>query len=192
MNRSSGRSPSKKGGDTRPPASGIEAVTIDGWTLLAHPCFLDQVERLLGAVEDAARRDPDRYEHSADFKVLAAIGSLAFDVIPQDPARREYRHGGTLDGGYRHWFRARFGNGRFRLFFRYRADARIIVYAWVNDAETLRTYGSDTDAYAVFARMLGTDHRPDDWDALVAQANEEKTRARTARAGERISKIREW
>lgn len=51
------------------------------------------------------------------------------------------------------------GNGRFRLFFRYHGKARLIVYAWVNDSETLHTYGSRTDAYAVFRRMLDSGTR---------------------------------
>lgn len=185
-----GRSPSRTRGHARISSVADEGATFHGWTLLAHPCFRDQVERLLATVEAAAEQSPDRFERSADYKVLAAIGALAFDIITQDPSRREYRHGGALDGGYRHWFRAKFGNGRFRLFFRYRADARIIVYACVNDEETLRAYGSGTDAYAVFARMLGVDRPPDGWEELVAESSSQTARARVARAATRISGIR--
>ena len=48
------------------------------------------------------------------------------DVIPQDPARAEYRQGNTLGARYRHWRRARIGR-RFRLFFRYDARAKVIL-----------------------------------------------------------------
>ena len=34
----------------------------------------------------------------------------------------------------RHWLRAKFGGGRFRLFFGYSSSAKIIIYAWVNTA----------------------------------------------------------
>jgi len=76
--------------------------------------------------------------------------------------------GGTLGDANRHWFREKFGNGRFRLFFRFDSKAKIIVYAWVNDANTLREYGAKSDAYAVFSRMLTDGNPPDGWDALVA------------------------
>ncbi len=60
----------------------------------------------------------------------------------------------------------------------------MIVYAWVNDEDTLRTYGSRTDAYAVFARVLETGNPPDDWDALLAMT----TRDDTAKRGTRVAK----
>jgi len=36
--------------------------------------------------------------------------------------------------------------GRFRLFFRYDGRARLIVFAWVNDEQTLRKCGAKSDA----------------------------------------------
>ena len=89
------------------------------------------------------------------------------EVIPVDPTRPEFRQGGTLGSSRKHWFRAKFGGGRFRLFFRYSSSAKIIIFAWVNDRDTLRTYGSKTDAYAVFKGMLDHGNPPEDWDALL-------------------------
>ena len=45
--------------------------------------------------------------------------------------------------------------------------AKIIIFAWVNDRDSLRTYGSKSDAYAVFKAMLDKGNPPDDWEALV-------------------------
>ena len=91
--------------------------------------------------------------------------------------------GATLGDAYRHWFRARFFQ-QYRLFFRYHAASRIIVYAWVNDEGTRRAYESPDDAYRVFRRMLGTGRPPDGWDALLAEARAESTRLqRLARGG---------
>ena len=112
-------------------------IVADGWQLFAHPLFLDQVERLAAAVERTRKKDPDGYRGTANAKLLAAMRELMFTTIPQDPTRPEYRQGGTLGAGRRHWFRAKFGGQRFRLFFRYSREARIIIYAWVNDRETL-------------------------------------------------------
>lgn len=36
---------------------------------------------------------------------------------------------------------------RFRLFFRYDSRAKIIVFAWVNDEQTLRSAGSKSDPF---------------------------------------------
>jgi toxin YhaV len=141
---------------------------VNGWTLYAHPLFLGQLERLTEAVAKQAKKDPKGYAASADAKLLAALRKLAFEVVPVDPARPEFRQGGTLGPDRKHWFRAKFGGGRFRLFFRYSTSARIIIYAWVNDRDTLRTYGSKSDAYAVFARMLDSGNPPENWEALIA------------------------
>jgi toxin YhaV len=147
-------------------------ITVNGWTLYAHPLFLDQIEKLTVAVERAREKDPDTYASSANGKLLAAMRKLMFEVIPVDPTRPEFRQGSTLGPSRKHWFRAKFGGGRFRLFFRYSSSAKIIIYAWVNDANTLRTYGSKSDAYAVFKSMLDKGNPPEDWDALMAQSDE--------------------
>ena len=140
---------------------------VNGWTLYAHPLFLDQLERLTVAVEKSRRKDPKNYQASANAKLLAQLNRLAFETVPVDPARPEFRQGATLGNARKHWFRVKFGGGRFRLFYRYSTSARIIIFAWVNDRDTLRTYGSKSDAYAVFKAMLDKGNPPDDWDALV-------------------------
>lgn len=145
-------------------------ITVNGWTLYAHLLFLTQLESLTNMVERAAKKDPSTYASTANAKLLAAMRKLMFEVIPVDPTRPEFRQGGTLGPSRKHWFRAKFGGGRFRLFFRYSSVAKIIVFAWVNDRDTLRTYGSKTDAYAVFKAMLDKGNPPDDWPALIAQS----------------------
>ena len=145
-------------------------MTRHGWYLLAHPLFLDQLERLLAAVERAKRADPEGWQGKADARLLAALRALLLDRIPRDPLAAEFRQGNTLGPAHRHWFRAKFGGNRFRLFFRADSRAKVIVYAWVNDRDTLRKAGAGTDPYAVFARMLGHGNPPDDWPALLAAA----------------------
>lgn len=145
---------------------------VNGWTLYAHPLFLGQLERLTEAVEKKAKKDPCGYSASADAKLLAALRKLVFETVPVDPARPEFRQGATLGSNRKHWFRAKFGGGRFRLFFRFSTSAKIIIYAWVNDQDTRRTYGAKTDAYAVFANMLDKGNPPEDWAVLVAASTE--------------------
>lgn len=144
-------------------------LSVNGWTLFAHPLFLDQVEELVQQVERLKEKDPAGFASKSATKRLAAITKLAFEIIPQDPARPEYRQGSTLGADHSHWFRACFFQ-QYRLFFRYHAASKIIVYAWVNDDGTRRAYDSPTDAYRVFRRMLDSGHPPDDWDRLLAAA----------------------
>ena len=128
-------------------------LAIHGWTVFAHPLFMAQVEALVEQVEALKTKDPIGYVKKNATKRLAAIAHLAFDVIPQDPTRSEYRQGGTLGDDRKHWFRAKFFQ-QYRLFFRYHAAAKMIVYVWVNDDDTKRAYESSDDAYRVFRKML--------------------------------------
>ncbi len=147
-------------------------LVVDGWSLYAHPLFLDQLEEMIAAVEAARRKDPDGYRTTRAAKLLAATLKIAFEVIPADPTRPEYRQGATLGAAHKHWFRAKFLQ-QYRLFFRYQQtkDRKIIVLAWVNDEGSLRAYGSRTDAYATFRKMLSRGQPPDDWTELLASAS---------------------
>ncbi len=146
-------------------------LVVDGWTIFAHPLLLDQLERLTAAVESVRSKDPDGYDRHANAKLLAVLRTLIFETVPADPTRPEYRQGSTLGEGRKHWFRVKFGQGRFRLFFRYDSRSKVLVFAWVNDASTLRTYGAKTDAYHVFRGMLDKGNPPDDWAALLKTAS---------------------
>jgi len=145
------------------------ALVIHGWTVFAHPLFMAQVESLVEQVEALKKKDSTGYVKKNATKRLAAIARLAFDVIPQDPVRAEYRQGGTLGDDRKHWFRAKFFQ-QYRLFFRYHAAAKMIVYAWVNDDNTKRAYESNDDAYSVFRKMLESGHPPGNWNQLLRQA----------------------
>ena len=155
-----------------------------------HPRFVDQIERLMDAVEAERQRQAKPGLASASTKLLAAIIRLSMDEIPRDPGRKEYRQGSTLGEHRKHWFRAKFGGGRFRLFYRFRTDLRIILYVWVNDEQTLRTYGSRTDAYAVFSRMLDSGNPPDDWETLLAAARSGQTTTRVEALAKRMGSER--
>jgi toxin YhaV len=146
-------------------------LIINGWTVLAHPLFLDQWEKLIEAVDALKAKKPGDYQKSADAKLLAALVQLVHKTVPSDPTAATYRQGSTLGDNRKHWFRAKFGNGRFRLFFRYSSASKVIIFAWVNDETTLRTYGAKTDAYKVFKGMLDDGNPPDDWADLYKAAS---------------------
>lgn len=155
----------------------VSPLVVSGWTIFSHPLFLDQVEQQILKVAALKQKDPMGYVKKNATKRLAAIARLAFEVIPDDPERIEYRLGNSLGEEHKHWFRAKFFQ-QYRLFFRYHAMSRVIVYAWVNDEDTKRAYESKDDAYQVFQKMLRTGHPPDDWDDLLAEAHAESDRLR--------------
>jgi toxin YhaV len=164
-------------------------IIIKGWNAGAHPLFVDQLIKLVEAVEQEKAKNPVAYRDGPNAKLLAAILKLILDVIPNDPNAPAFRQGDTLGANRKHWFRAKFGAGRFRLFFRFSSSAKTILIAWVNDEKTLRTYGSKTDAYWVFKKMLDAGNPPDNWDALAAAANEPEAATRLTAAIKRGKEI---
>ena len=96
---------------------------INGWIILAHPLFLDQIESLTKEVEQLKSKDLLNYRLKAPTKKLAAIFHLAFKQIPNDPSLPEYRQGSTLGDNNKHWFRAKFFQ-QYRLFFRFHLEKK--------------------------------------------------------------------
>ena len=160
------------------------AVEVNGWSIYAHPLFLDQLDDLVGQVEQAKKKDPAGYKRERAAKLLAAMLKVAFEDIPGDPSRDVYRQGDTLGDDRKHWFPAKFLQ-QFRLFFRYRQSrtSKIIVLAWVNDDRSLCAYGSATDAYPMFRKMLARGNPPADWNALLENAKADI-------AGQRVKRVR--
>jgi toxin YhaV len=159
-----------------------------GWTILAHPQFLSQIEKLVAGAEGEVAGLPAG--PGPNTKLLAHLLDLVLEKIPRDPGNPAFRHGGTLRGDRKNWFRAKTGNGRYRLFYRFQSSTRLIVCAWVNDETSLRAYGSKTDAYAVFAKMLDAGDPPNDWDALLAAASHGPTKQRFSTIAKRITRPR--
>ncbi|HET6228839.1 MAG TPA: type II toxin-antitoxin system YhaV family toxin [Longimicrobiaceae bacterium] len=164
--RSKEISSSDRPGEPRSGDAAQELLERNGWRIGIHAQLLLQIEKLGDAAERESREDGPRPAS----QILASITKLMLDDVPQDPTRAIYRQGNTLGITHKHWFRAKFGNGRYRLFFRFRTSARIIVFAWVNDERSLRTYGSRTDAYATFQRMLDSGSPPDQWETLLEES----------------------
>lgn len=138
-----------------------------GWSLLFHEGLIQQLQKLHAAAVRAQAQDPAGFESNANVKLVNALSKLMLDTVPGDPNREEYRQGNTMGAAFRHWRRAKIGR-RFRLFFRFDSKAKIIIFAWVNDENTLRSSGSKRDPYAVFRKMLERGNPPDDWAALAS------------------------
>ena len=142
---------------------------MHGWRLMAWPEFARQLDELAHSARRVALADPAGYRHHPHVKLFAGVSKLVRDVIPADPARPEFILGNTLGPRNRHWRRAKF-SGRFRLFFRFHSGTRTIVYAWMNDENSLRKSGAKTDPYHIFQKMLESGRPPSDWSQLVDES----------------------
>lgn len=152
-----------------------EPLVIHGWSVLAHPQFLAQGDALARQVKVLKQMGPVGYVQKKASKRLTAITRLAFDVVPQDPARPAHGQGGTLGGDHNYWFRARLWQ-QSRLCFRYHALRKVIVYAWVDNEDTKRSCWSSDEAYLGFRKIPESGHPPDDWDRLLSDAQKESRR----------------
>lgn len=134
--------------------------------LLFDPHFEAQYQKLTEKVERASHRLGADVIHSNHFKRLAALRKLVFEVIPMDPADRDFSIGNTLPPPFKTWRRAKFLE-QYRLFFRFDSRSKAIIYSWFNDEENLRAYGKKSDAYKAFEKMLVRGKPPTDWAELV-------------------------
>jgi toxin YhaV len=144
------------------------ALERHGWRLLFHPAFQIPFDPLVADVAALKRAHAGAYSWHPKAKLLRRILDLILEEIPSDSASPKYRQGRMLGGTHRHWRRAKF-HGRFRLFFRYSSREKIIIYAWINDENTLRKAGSRSDPYEVFKQRLKRGDPPDGWDDLMSE-----------------------
>lgn len=158
--------------DARGPGAPQQTVAPpvrNGWQLYQWREFGRIFAALVAEVERLEREDPAGFRAHPSAKRLGAIFRLVTEIIPRDPNAPEFRQGSTLGSANRHWFCAGFYE-RYRLFFRFRSDARVIVYAWVNDEDTRRARGSRRDPYLLFEKMLRAGAPPSDWDELLQES----------------------
>ena len=142
------------------------AARRNGWYLVCHPAFRDPLLELQARVARLEQEGLD-WENSPWTKLLRRIVTIILEEIPADPGSPKYEQGNTLGADARGWRRAKFLRNRMRLFFRFDTKSRVIVYAWVNDEETLRKAGASTDPYAVFRAMLVKGDPPSGWENLL-------------------------
>jgi toxin YhaV len=148
-----------------------------GWKLYRAGTFDKALGDLEAEVARLAEHKPETLAAHPKAKLLARIYQLVFDEIPRDPNANAFALGNTLGPAHRHWRRAKFLQ-RFRLFFRFDSASRIIIYAWVNDENTLRKAGSRSDPYAVFKKRLDDGDPPDSWDSLLRDASRPTPRSK--------------
>jgi toxin YhaV len=164
-------------------------MVVNGWTLFAHPLFTQQIERLHSRVSALAAKEPSTYEQQPAAKLLATIRKYILEIIPRDPNAAGFRQGNTLGRDNRHWFRAKF-HERYRLFYRFSSRHKVIIYAWVNDENSLRKVGAKTDPYTIFREMLTAGNLPNDMHQLMSTSKQIPEGDKTAAPSQRNRKTR--
>ncbi|MEY3942052.1 MAG: hypothetical protein RIR07_938 [Bacteroidota bacterium] len=136
------------------------SLAVNGWRILLHPLVLQRMDEW----SQQAQRGDVRAQ-----KLLAGLRKLMLEVVPSDPWHPQFFLGHSMGAEFAHWRRAKMYQ-RYRLFFRFSSEFKTIVFVWINDECTLRTYGASSDAYAVFSKMVRRGTPPDDLDALLRES----------------------
>jgi toxin YhaV len=119
--------------------------------------MVEEVERLRG------RLTADAYRGHPTVKLFAAVVHLLRDIVPADPNAPRFRLGGDL-----RTFRRAKKLGlppRCRLFWVFSELHRTIVFLHLNDENTLRKDGANTDPYEIFRRKVARGEIGSDFEA---------------------------
>ena len=106
-----------------------------GWTLLFHEGFIEQLRKVQAAAVPLSDSEPQQFDGDANAKLFQALSHRVMDAVPGDPSRDEFRYCNIAEPAHSIWRCARIGR-RFRLFFRYDARAKVIVFAALKDRAT--------------------------------------------------------
>ena len=144
---------------------------VNSWRIFIHEALETQLAKLAGSVAWMQLAEQTTSKNNRHKKVLKSIKRAMFESVPVAPGRIEHRLGHTIGREHTAWFRVKVLQ-QFRLFYRYDSVQKIIVYVWVNDEESLRAYGSKTDAYSLFKKMLDSGNPPGSFEELLKQSRE--------------------
>jgi toxin YhaV len=156
-------------------------ATINGWLVLVRPAFTRRYQALREEARQFQQRlPPDEYVRHPLVKLAAAVQRLVTEIVPSDPKAPEFRLRGELGR-----FRRAKGRGlppRYRLFWIFSQQARVIIFLYLNDEETLRKEGAQSDPYEVFKRLLASGEIGADFEANLAAWHREHADASAPRS----------
>ncbi len=150
----------------------MEQLERNGWKLYYTTEFKEVILALEAEAKAISESAPDNFDEHPTFKLYEAVMEIIETLVPSNPDAKEHRQGLVLGSNHTHWRRVK-GHGlpgRLRLFFQFRSDSKEIVFAWLNDNQTLRKSGAKTDVYVVFEKMLKSGKPPSNWSELIKSA----------------------
>lgn len=103
-----------------------------GWTLLFHEGVIEQLRKVQAAAVPLSDSEPQQFDGNANAKLFQALSHWVMDAVPGDPSRDAFRHCNIAEPAHSNWRCAKISR-RCRLFFRYDARAKVIVFAALKD-----------------------------------------------------------
>lgn len=120
------------------------------YLLRYHEFYYQRVAQLKEQVKVLRDRLTDNeFKQHEIVKLAYRIRKADQEIIPQDPDRAEYR----LSGDLRKYRRYKQGLQRYRLFFCFSNQPKMILYLYLNDEKHLRKAGAKTDPYEEFKNL---------------------------------------
>lgn len=113
-----------------------------GWTLLFHEGLIEQLRKVQAAAGPVVGSELQRFDGNANAKLFQTLSHWVMDAVPGDPSRDAFRHCNIAEPAHSNWRCAKIG-GRFRLFFRYDARAKVIVFAALKDRAAVMAEGRE-------------------------------------------------
>ena len=136
-------------------------VTMNKYLLRAHDYYFHRIKELTVQIRELHKvLEPDQFIQHPAVKLARRIREADRNIIPQYPDRPEYH----LTGELKKYRRYKQGLQRYRLFFCFSNQPKIILYLYLNDERHLRKEGDKNDPYEVFKKFVkqGTfSHNPE-------------------------------
>ena len=121
------------------------------YLLKYHDFYFQRIAKLKEQVQELySKLSKEEFRQHEIVKLAYRIREADLEIIPQDPNRPEYR----LTGNLRKYRRYKQGLQRYRLFFCFSNQPKIILYLYLNDEKHLRKAGDRNDPYEEFANLV--------------------------------------
>ena len=132
------------------------------YLLKYHDFYFQRIAKLKEQVKELHNKlSNEEFRQHEIVKLAYRIREADQEIIPQDPNRPEYR----LTGDLRKYRRYKQGLQRYRLFFCFSNQPKIILYLYLNDEKHLRKAGDRKDPYEEFKGLVTKEYfsrNPDD------------------------------
>ncbi len=121
------------------------------YLLRYHEFYAHRTAKLKEQVKELRQKlNDEEFKQHEIVKLACRIRQADQEIIPQDPGRPEYR----LSGELRKYRRYKQGLRRYRLFFCFSHEPKMILYLYLNDEKHLRKAGAKSDPYEEFKKFV--------------------------------------
>ena len=135
---------------------------MSNYLLRYHVFYYQRIAKLKEQVKELYNKlSSEEFKQHEIVNLAYRIRKADQEIIPQDPDRPEYRLGGEL----KKYRRYKQGLQRYRLFFCFSNQPKIILYLYLNDERHLRKASDNNDPYEDVKKLVAKvyfSHNPND------------------------------